>query len=144
LIILADADKPRTAEDIDKIICAEIPDQNRFPQLYNTVIKSMNHGYCGILNSNSSCMLDGKCTKNYPKAFAENTSILNDGYPIYRRRDNGITFIDGRGNICDNRHIVPYNPVLSSIFDAHINVEYCASIRSIKYVYKYVYKGKYK
>ena len=41
----------------------------------------------------------------------------------------------------DNQWIIPYNPLLSRIFDAHINVELCASVKSIKYVLKYVNKG---
>ncbi|GBM91220.1 hypothetical protein AVEN_211511-1 [Araneus ventricosus] len=32
-------------------------------------------------------------------------------------------------------------PWLSKKFNAHINVEVCASIKSVKYLYKYVYKG---
>ncbi|XP_054259503.1 uncharacterized protein LOC128984227 [Macrosteles quadrilineatus] len=41
----------------------------------------------------------------------------------------------------DNSWIVPFNPVLSKMFNAHINVEYCSSVKSIKYVCKYIHKG---
>lgn len=41
----------------------------------------------------------------------------------------------------DNRWVVPYNPVLLRTFNAHINVELCSSVKSIKYVCKYVNKG---
>ena len=41
----------------------------------------------------------------------------------------------------DNRWVVPYNPYLTLKYNCHINVEHCASIKSVKYIYKYVYKG---
>jgi len=37
--------------------------------------------------------------------------------------------------------VVPYNPWLLLKYVCHINVEVCSSIKSIKYLYKYVYKG---
>ncbi|GBN32813.1 hypothetical protein AVEN_232167-1 [Araneus ventricosus] len=45
------------------------------------------------------------------------------------------------GNVVDNRWIVPYNPYLIKKYNAHINIEICSSIKSIKYIFKYVYKG---
>ncbi|GFY23468.1 uncharacterized protein LOC104236095 [Trichonephila clavipes] len=41
----------------------------------------------------------------------------------------------------DNSWVVPYSPLLFRIFKAHINVEYCNSVKSIKYICKYVTKG---
>lgn len=41
----------------------------------------------------------------------------------------------------DNRWIVPYCSFLSRKYCCHINLEHCASIKSVKYLYKYVYKG---
>lgn len=101
----------------------------------------MNHGYCGILNPQSPCMDKGRCTKQYPKQFQEVTSIQNDGYPIYRRRNDGKFFTNHRGDRFDNTHIVPYNLTLATEFDCHINVEICSSIKAIKYIYKYILKG---
>ena len=63
-----------------------------------------------------------------------------NSYPVYRRRDNGRTFVKG-GFEYDNKWVVPYNPLLSAKYDAHINVEISMSITSVKYLYKYVYKG---
>ncbi|GFQ69409.1 ATP-dependent DNA helicase [Trichonephila clavata] len=40
----------------------------------------------------------------------------------------------------DNSWVVPYSPLICRIFKAHINVEYCNSVKSIKYVCKYVTK----
>ncbi|CAH1413227.1 unnamed protein product [Lactuca virosa] len=39
------------------------------------------------------------------------------------------------------RWVAPYNPKLLMMFNCHINVEVCSSINSVKYLFKYVYKG---
>lgn len=36
---------------------------------------------------------------------------------------------------------MPYSLLLSKIFQSHINVEYCNSVKSIKYICKHVNKG---
>ena len=60
---------------------------------------------------------------------------------MYSRRNNGRNIV--RNNtLLDNRWIVPYCPYLSLKFNCHINVEICSSIRSVKYLYKYIYKGQ--
>jgi hypothetical protein len=41
----------------------------------------------------------------------------------------------------NNKWIVPYNPVLSKMFQAHIHVEWCHSVKSIKCICKYINKG---
>ena len=134
--------------DIDRVICAEIPDKNLDPELYEIVMKNMVHGPCGKVNMNSPCMKDKKCTKKYPKDFLQNTRSDQEGYPLYRRRkleDGGREAVIVRGRQIydiDNSHIVPYNPMLLKIFKAHINVELCTSIKAIKYVCKYICKGQ--
>ena len=129
--------KPRTLEDYDSIVCAEIPDENQFPELYKIVTKFMMHGPCGISNPNSPCMEDGKCTKRFPKDFVESTYTGN-GYPHYRRRQDGKQVMK-YGVQFDNRYVVPYNSYLSKKYNAHINVELCRTIQSCKFLYKYVY-----
>lgn len=106
----------------------------------------MVHGPCGINFPNAPCLDDKrKCTKRFPRAFIDSTQTAEDGYPIYRRRkpeDGGQSFtVERSGITIDNRWVVPYNPVLSRMFNAHINVEYCHSVKSIKYICKYVNKG---
>ncbi|XP_073041919.1 uncharacterized protein [Primulina eburnea] len=81
------------------------------------------HGPCGEARKKSPCMSDGRCTKNFPKKFVEVTSIDEDGYLVYRRRDNERTFLKNGVNL-DNSFVVPHNRYLL-IKDAHINVEWC-------------------
>ena len=131
--------KPRTLEDFDSIVCAEIPDKEQFPELYRIVTTFMMHGPCGISNSKSPCMEDGKCIKRFPKEFVEKT-FAGEGYPNYRRRNDG-KYVTKNGVPLDNKWIVPYNPYLTKNYNAHINVEICTSIKCCKYLYKYVYKG---
>ncbi|CAI5722376.1 unnamed protein product [Peronospora effusa] len=141
LIILDEASKLHTPQQIDSAVSAEIPDPATHPDAYETVKRCSVHGPCGIDKPNAPCMVEGKCSKRYPRVFATETSADHDGYSIYRRRDNGRYIEDAKGRRVDNRWIVPHNLYLSSKYNAHINVEICSSISAIKYVFKYVYKG---
>ncbi|XP_065645460.1 uncharacterized protein LOC136075939 [Hydra vulgaris] len=100
----------------------------------------MIHGPCGILNQNLPCMIDGVFSKKYPKEFNANTAAVHNGYPCYRHRDNGLV-INIKGNNVDNRWVVPNNPCLLMKYQAHINVKVCMSVKAVKYLYKYLYKG---
>ncbi|XP_073835851.1 uncharacterized protein [Musca autumnalis] len=127
-------------DEIDAIISAEIPDQTTDPELFEVVTKNMIHGPCGQLNINSPCMVDGKCSKRYPRDLIAETITGNDGYPLYRRRstdDNGkstTVHIQNQEVEVDNRWIVHYSPLLSKTFKAHINVEFCNSVKSKIYL----------
>lgn len=91
LIVLDEDDKFQTTEEYDNIISAELPDPILHPVAFETVSKKMIHGPCGKLNPTAPCMVDGVCSKNYPKDFNECTLENEDGYPEYRRRDDGKT-----------------------------------------------------
>ena len=140
--------EPIPPNRIDSVIRAEIPDRNEDRDLYDIVTTNMVHGPCGKhFNKNSPCMKDGKCTKKFPKEYIKETRSDLEGYPLYRRRrleDGGHETTVVRGGKewpIDNRWVVPYNPLLSKAFKAHLNVELCTSIKAIKYVCKYICKG---
>jgi hypothetical protein len=42
----------------------------------------------------------------------------------------------------DNRWIVSYNPYLIRRYKTYINVEICITVQAVKYIYKYIYKGR--
>jgi hypothetical protein len=102
LIILTNEDKPKDNSSIDHIVSTEIPDPVQFPRLHELVKRHMIHGPCGTLNKNSPCMEEGKCSKEFPKDFQYETTENKDGYPRYRRRDNGMTINIGKYEV-DNR-----------------------------------------
>ena len=140
LFHFADEYKLRNANDIDSLISAQLPDPETEPELFEIIKSNMIHGPCGVLNDRCPCMVDGKCSKDYPKSFNEGTVLNVDGYPLYNRPDNGRT-IRVRNVDLDNRWVVPYCPYLCKRFNAHINLEACVSIKAVKYLYKYIYKG---
>ncbi|XP_010445057.1 PREDICTED: uncharacterized protein LOC104727669 [Camelina sativa] len=113
-----------TADEIDKLICAEIPDKETDLELYNIITECMIHGPCGAAYPSSPCMEEGSCSKFYPKQNFKTTSIDKEGYPVYRRRNDG-RFIEKNGFKCDNRYVVPYNRFLLIKYHAQINVEWC-------------------
>lgn len=121
-------------------MCAEIPDAESQPRPFETVRSMMVHGPSGVLNPRSVCMESGAYVKNCPKSFARETVENVNGYPVYRRRDDGTSFLVRKNNV-DNRWIVPYNPWLSTKFNAYINVEVRSTVRSVKYLSWYVCKG---
>ncbi|GBM15167.1 hypothetical protein AVEN_39084-1 [Araneus ventricosus] len=139
LLTLDSESKIRTKDDIDKFVSTELPDPCTDLRFFQIVTKCMVHGPCGTININSPCMRDGQCCKSFPKQFKDDTEDNVNGYPIYRRKATEPVQV-GKYSI-DNRWVVPYNPWLLKKFNAHINVEVCASVKSVKYLYKYVYKG---
>ncbi|KAI7939162.1 hypothetical protein MJO28_014741 [Puccinia striiformis f. sp. tritici] len=66
---------PRTTEDIDQIVRAEIPNQTTEPYLCQAVSRHMIHGPCGPYNTNAPCMVNGVCSKKFPNAFCPETVI---------------------------------------------------------------------
>ncbi|XP_057723392.1 uncharacterized protein LOC130939297 [Arachis stenosperma] len=140
LLFLHRDDKYPMGEDIDRIISAEIPNKDRDPEYFEAVAQHMMHGPCGVARKNSPCMENGKCIRHFPKKFVDVTVVDEDGYPVYRRRDDSKT-INKSGIELDNRYVVPHNRHLLLKYGAHINVEWCNQSRSIKYLFKYVNKG---
>ncbi|CAN1799655.1 ATP-dependent DNA helicase PIF1 [Linum perenne] len=120
-------------------IASEIPDSSTDPECYDAVSRFMFHGPCGPLFPQAPCTFDRKCTKHFPKKNNPETTMDQDGFPRYRRREDGRRVLKNRVYL-DNRYVVPYNRYLLLRFDAHINVEFCNKSRAIKYLFKYINK----
>ncbi|KAM0926706.1 hypothetical protein ACQ4PT_003685 [Festuca glaucescens] len=129
-----------SAQLIDGIVSAELPDVLEDPLAYALVDEFMVHGPCGRMNGKCPCMKDGVCSKRFPKSFCEETHVDQSGYPIYRRRADGRTIVKD-GHILDNRWVVPHNVALLKRYQAHMNVEWCNKTNLVKYLFKYITKG---
>ncbi|KAG2191246.1 hypothetical protein INT47_012402 [Mucor saturninus] len=120
LFIVKPEDRPRTTSDFDKIISAEILNEELHPLAYHTMESAQ---------------------RVTPKKFTPATTTAESGYPIYRRRRDGRSITKANGIALDNIWVVPHNIYLCTKYDAHINVEICNTVSAVKYLYKYVYKG---
>jgi hypothetical protein len=97
---LAPEHKLQSPDDYDSVICAELPDPELEPDLFAVVTTCHLHGPCGrdLNQMDAPCMKECKrgcvcCCKSYPKEFSATTLDSADGYPIYRRRDDGRAFV---------------------------------------------------
>jgi hypothetical protein len=137
LVILANP--IRTARQIDAIVCAEVPDPSLFPELYSIVQEFQIHTPCDR-DTSSGCRDNPKklCKRHFPKEMSRETVWMSNRYPKYRRR--GRFFCDVKGRLTSDDWVVPFNSFLSLKYRAHCNVEIASSIKSFKYVYKYVLK----
>ncbi|XP_035843847.1 uncharacterized protein LOC110931184 [Helianthus annuus] len=129
-----------TVDHVDSFISAEIPNREEDPELFILVKEYMIHGPCGNARLSSPCMVDMKCSKGFPKKFQDHTTLDSNGFPLYRRRNNGSSVVKNKIEL-DNRSVVPYNKKLLKRYQAHINVEWCNQVASIKYLFKYINKG---
>lgn len=128
LLFLHPDDQIFDAAKIDEIVSAELPTEEDDPtgELFGIVSSVMLHGPCGNQNLNAPCMKRSdhgspQCTKRYPREFLPETVVQENGYPLYRRRNNGryheIPDPQDRTHTfrMDNRWVVPYNPFLFGI-----------------------------
>jgi PIF1-like helicase len=130
-----------SGESIDSIVSAEFPDPAVRPALHAAVLQFMMHGPCDN-RPNLGCRKqksDGSCCREYPKPLLSSTRILDNSFPLYRRRGVHSGLIGDR--IVSDEWIVPHNPYLLERYQCHINCEIAGHIRSCKYVYKYCFKA---
>ena len=158
LLIVDEMDRLTTPEQVDNVISAELPpdpetadndaDKEQMRRLEKIVLTNMIHGPCGQLNPKAPCMEEAKCTKKFPKPYQKYTTVdAVSSFPTYRRRspeDGGRVITLTRGGFTfqvTNADVVPYSPMLSLLFNCHINVEKSNSPKNAKYLYKYITKG---
>jgi hypothetical protein len=139
LIFLKDRNLCHDPSIIDRFISAEIPDKEIDLAGYAAIENYMIHGPCGELKINSVCMESNKCTKHFLKSFNAETTMDEEGFSVYKRRDDGKVIKKEKVEV-DNRFVVLHNRDLFVKFDDHINVEWCNMSRPVKYLFKYIHK----
>ena len=139
LIIVGEEDKPRHPAVIDQVVCAELPNESDDPELRELVGRHMLHDcgdYCKKRNGPG-------CKRHFPMEYRNETDADGNGYPLYRRRNDAVhnqKFKKGP-RVYSNQDVVPYNAFFLKKYTCHLNLEVCTSIRSVKYIYKYIFKG---
>ncbi|XP_062198863.1 uncharacterized protein LOC133901533 [Phragmites australis] len=141
LLIMLGRYKLTCPEQYDCLISVELPEKHKYPELYKMVVKHMMHGRCSVLNRDCPCTKNRpSCKNHYPRPFNATTLQGKDSYPVYRRREDGRCAMV-RKHLLDNRWVIPYNPYLLWLFNCHINVKACSSIKAVKYLFKYIFEG---
>lgn len=70
MLVWLDAESKRNlTKDVDKFVSSEIPDPLTDPIGYEAVKSLMIHGPCGLQNNKSPCMINGVCSKHFPKKY---------------------------------------------------------------------------
>jgi hypothetical protein len=145
-----------TPANIDNVISAEIPPEgptgSKKYKLHKLVMKHMIHGPCGVgYRTNLACQkrsCNGVCGRHFPKQYSNLTRVGDGSFPEYRRRSpgesgyTGTKKLSGMDVTISNKYVVPYNAYLLLRFKCHINIEYCHTVSSVKYLFLYHFKGE--
>ena len=91
---------------------------------------------CGSMNPKIPFMVDGVCSKGYPKRFRPAT-IEVEGFPAYKRPDDGRAILEN-GVLLTNQRVAPHNPWMCAKYNDRINLEVCSSADAANYLCKYV------
>ena len=90
IVFLMPNAKLHTLEDIDSLMSSEFPTDN--DELLELIKKFMVHTPCGNQNPNAPCMVNGSCSKSFPKPFKAETTVTEDSYAFTRHCDTGQSF----------------------------------------------------
>jgi Helitron helicase-like domain at N-terminus len=138
IVFLKPHAKLHTPEDIDSLMSSKFPTAN--DELLQLIKKFMVHTPCGNQNPSAPCMVNGICFKSFPKPFRAETVVTEDSYACTRCRNTG-QILEVQERQVNNQWVVCHSPYLIWKYRCHTNVESIASVKAVKYIYKYVYKG---
>ena len=158
LVFLHPDDKPKTPEQVDKIISAEVPDPVNNKELFELVKKHMLHTPCDprqetydpkAVHHCRKRMCD-KCRGRFPFKFQKVSELPETKFAVTKRtskQDGGHVIIwkqigkDGKTVEIDSRWIVHYNADFLLKYKCSINIEISGSQDTVKYMCSYFTKG---
>ena len=139
ILTLNTAAKIRTAEEVDRCISAQLPDEETEKELFELVTKHHIHGPNCRTNPHAMCKdPKGLCRWNYPKAYNPTTRITEEGRVYCARPDNGrSTPVMVRNALvpATNKDVAPYCPRLLLKFRCHVYVDLVQDHMAVKYLY---------
>ncbi|KAK3922213.1 ATP-dependent DNA helicase [Frankliniella fusca] len=143
LLFIVDEDKPKSPEEIDRLITAEIPDKDH--PAYNMVVEHMMHHACDKMTGRRKpgCFADGqKCRFRFPQKWCDETDI-DSRYVSYRRRQDGKRVqCKTTKTYLDNRNTVPTNHYVIYRHQCHVCCLYSkTTVEAFKYLCIYFNKG---
>ena len=107
------------------------------------LMRHMMHDPCGAMKPNYVCVVSWKYIKHFPKVCRAATVVSGDEFPEYRRGNKLANRMQTKNlQELGDEWVIPYNPYLMRKYDTYINVEICNSIKSVKYLYKQVFKSQ--
>ena len=80
LIFLYPQHRIQGSYHINFMISAQLSDPQLQPLLYAKVTKYMLYGPCGVDNPQAKCMVNGKCSKRFPKEYRERIDCITNGH----------------------------------------------------------------
>lgn len=140
LLIIRPEDRILSIDDVDSVIQAFIPKQEDDPILRSYVLQYIVYNRCSGKASDIYYSKEKQYySKVYPKDLYDETTFTPNGSNLFYRRFSIPLNSDDEPDI--NRQVVLYNACLLKKYGAYINIEIYGSIKSVFYLYKYVYKG---
>lgn len=74
---MKDNSKILIPESVDRYISTKIPDEDVNTTLYRIIMQTNIHEPC-----ESWCLIDGKCSKHFPKNLQEETTMEDNSYVV--------------------------------------------------------------
>jgi Helitron helicase-like domain at N-terminus len=130
---------------VDNIILAKLPSPEIDPDgsLTKIVKGCILYRKCSQEDPSALCTRNNLCKKGFSKPYQEATYTKTSRYLLYHRRQDTPYIINSQQHLSENlnRQVIPYNPYLIRRFNCHINIELVSSVKAIRYIFKYIYKG---